>query len=76
VSVLGHIQRGGSPTSFDREIGTLLGGAAVDALVAGETDKMAGIECGRIKLVPLTETWEKRKPANLDLLKVAEITAT
>jgi 6-phosphofructokinase 1 len=76
VSVLGHIQRGGSPTSFDREIGTLLGGAAVDALVAGETDKMAGIECGRITLVPLTETWEKRKPANLDLLKVAEITAT
>jgi 6-phosphofructokinase 1 len=76
VSILGHIQRGGSPTSFDREIGTLLGGAAVDALVADETDKMAGIECGRVKLVPLAETWEKRKPANLDLLKVAEITAT
>jgi 6-phosphofructokinase 1 len=76
VSVLGHVQRGGSPTSFDREIGTLLGGAAVDALVAGETDKMAGIVCGRVKLVPLTETWEKRRPADLELLKVAEITAT
>jgi len=76
VSILGHVQRGGSPTSLDRELGTLLGGAAIDALVAGETDKMAGVECGRVKLVPLAETWERRKPANLDLLKVAEITAT
>lgn len=76
VSVLGHVQRGGSPTSFDREIATVLGGAAVDALVAGETDKMVGIECGRIKLVPLPETWEKRKPADLELLKVAEVSAT
>jgi len=76
VSILGHVQRGGSPTSFDRELGTLLGRAAVDALVAGETDMMAGIECGRVNLVPLRETWERSKPANLDLLRVAEITAT
>jgi 6-phosphofructokinase 1 len=76
VSILGHVQRGGSPTSLDRELGTLLGGAAVDALVTGEADKMVGFQGGRVKLVPLTETWEKRKPANLELLRVAEITAT
>ncbi len=76
VSILGHVQRGGSPTSLDRELGTLLGRAAVDALVTGEADKMVGFQGGRVKLVPLTETWEKRKPANLELLKVAEITAT
>jgi 6-phosphofructokinase 1 len=76
VSILGHVQRGGSPTSFDRELGTLLGRAAVVALVEGDTDKMAGIQCGRVRLVPLTETWEKRKPVNLELLKAAEIVAT
>lgn len=76
VSILGHVQRGGSPTSFDRELGTLLGAAAVEALVTGERDKMVGIQCGRVKLVPLEETWTKRKPPRLELLKVAEITGT
>jgi 6-phosphofructokinase 1 len=76
VSILGHVQRGGSPTSFDRELGTLLGAAAVDALVEGETDKMVGVECGHVTLVPLAETWEKHKPVDLELLRVAQVVAT
>jgi 6-phosphofructokinase 1 len=76
VSVIGHIQRGGSPTSSDRTLASRIGRAAVEALLAGETDKMAGVLCGRLVLVPLVETWEKKKPLDLDLIKLAAITAT
>ena len=76
VSILGHVQRGGTPTSFDRELATLLGSAAIDALAEGQTDKMVGIQCGEARLVPLEDTGTRKRPINLELLKVAEITAT
>jgi 6-phosphofructokinase 1 len=76
VSILGHVQRGGSPTSFDRALASRLGKAAVEALVAGESGKMVGMVCGKVNVVPLRETFEKRRPADLDLLKIAEVTAT
>jgi 6-phosphofructokinase 1 len=76
VSVLGHVQRGGAPTAFDRTLASRLGRAAVEALLGGRADCMAGVQCGRIALVPLAETWEKRKPVDLDLLRLAEINAT
>jgi 6-phosphofructokinase 1 len=55
VTILGHIQRGGRPTAFDRLLGTRLGVKAVEALIAGETDQMAGLRSGDIVLVPLEE---------------------
>lgn len=55
VTILGHIQRGGRPTAFDRLLGTRLGVRAVEALIAGETDQMAGLRSGDIVLVPLEE---------------------
>jgi 6-phosphofructokinase 1 len=76
VSVLGHVQRGGSPTSHDRVIASRLGRAAVEALVAGESDIMAAIVCGEVALVPLAKTWKRKKLVDLDLLRVAEVTAT
>ncbi len=76
VSILGHVQRGGSPTAFDRALASRMGRAAVDALLAGQTGMMVGVICGRISLVPLPETWETRKEVDLDLLRVAKITAT
>lgn len=76
VSVIGHVQRGGSPTSSDRGLGSRMGRAAVEALVAGETNVMVGVHCGEMKLVPLEDASDKRKKVNLDLLKVTEITAT
>ncbi|MFH1502571.1 MAG: 6-phosphofructokinase [Candidatus Eisenbacteria bacterium] len=76
VSVLGHVQRGGSPTSSDRGLGSRMGRAAVEALVAGESDVMVGISCGKIVLVPLEEVVGRRKDVDLDLRKVTEITAT
>jgi 6-phosphofructokinase 1 len=55
VTILGHIQRGGRPTAFDRLLGTRLGVKAVEALIAGKTDQMAGLRSGDIVFVPLEE---------------------
>jgi len=76
VSIIGHVQRGGAPTAFDRTLASRLGSAAVEALLAGETDKMAGALCGRLVLVPLVETWEKKKPVDLDLIRLTGITSS
>jgi 6-phosphofructokinase 1 len=76
VSVLGHVQRGGSPTSSDRGLASRIGRAAVEAMLASETDVMVGVRCGEMTLVPLVEATTKRKEVNLDILKVIEITAT
>lgn len=53
AAVLGHIQRGGSPTAMDRILAARFGKAAVDALLAGYTDKMVGIVADKIRLVNL-----------------------
>ena len=76
VSVLGHVQRGGAPTAADRALASRMGRAAVEVLAAGETDVMTGVVCGKRELVPLPETWEKKKPVDLDLLEITEITGT
>jgi 6-phosphofructokinase 1 len=55
VIVLGHLQRGGSPSSFDRVLASRLGYAAVKALIAGETRKMAGISGNKIIFTDLYE---------------------
>ena len=55
VVVLGHIQRGGSPTAEDRELGGRLGVAAVDLLLKGGSGKAVGVVCDKINVVPLEE---------------------
>jgi len=76
VSILGHVQRGGSPTAADRGLGSRMGRAAVDAALSCKTDVMTGVVCGETSLVPLPDTWEKKKPVDLDLLEIARITAS
>ncbi len=61
VTILGHIQRGGSPSVRDRVLGARLGAAAVDALLEGASDVMIGIASNEIVRVPLHQTWEQRK---------------
>jgi 6-phosphofructokinase 1 len=61
VCVLGHVQRGGSPTAADRVLGTEFGAAAVQALLDGENGKMLGIVGNKIAYTPLKDTWEKKK---------------
>jgi phosphofructokinase-like protein len=53
--VLGHIQRGGTPTAYDRVLATRFGVAAIDAAHAGRWGTMPALRCGRIELVPLQE---------------------
>ena len=61
VVVLGHIQRGGSPTARDRVLAGRLGAAAVERLMAGKAGVMVGEVAGELVYTPFRETWEKTK---------------
>lgn len=67
VTVLGHIQRGGSPTAFDRMLGSRLGARAVDLLASGEAGKMVGIRNNRIVTVDFEEVFRQGLPIDLDI---------
>jgi len=75
VSVLGHIQRGGKPTCFDRVLASKLGVGAVEALLDGKKDVMIGTVHKNVSLVPLKEALEKREHKHDRLIKVADITS-
>jgi len=61
VTVLGHVQRGGSPTTADRVLASKLGWASIDALLDGSYPCMVGEINSEIKTHPLTDSWTKRK---------------
>lgn len=73
VAILGHIQRGGSPTARDRILATRLGAAAVQALLDGKNCMMAGEINGDVALTPMRETWEKKSEIDRGLLELVEI---
>ena len=75
ICVLGHIQRGGSPTARDRILASKLGAAAVSALANGKSGFMVGELKSEIVLTPLKETWEKRKELDSKLLQLIKILA-
>lgn len=76
TTVLGHIQRGGSPTAFDRVLGTRLGAAAVDAAAHGEFGVMVALETPDIVLRPLAELAGicRTVPVDHQLIRTAEAT--
>jgi 6-phosphofructokinase 1 len=73
VSILGHIQRGGSPTAYDRIIASRMGVAAIDALMDGLRNIMIGIVNNEIVHVPLAKAIKDDKPVNEQLLGVVQI---
>jgi 6-phosphofructokinase 1 len=73
VCVLGHVQRGGSPTAEDRVLASKLGSAAVTGLIKGMTGYMVGELGGRIAFTPLRETWEKKKELDSTLLRLVKV---
>lgn len=73
VTILGHIQRGGSPTARDRILASRLGNAAVEALINGESKVMVGVVGGKLELTPMHETWEKTKPVDQGLIELTEL---
>jgi 6-phosphofructokinase 1 len=75
ICVLGHIQRGGSPTARDRVLASKLGAAAVDALINGKAGYMVGELKGEIAFTPLRETWEKSKELDSNLLRLVKVLA-
>ena len=75
VSVLGHIQRGGSPTCMERVRASRMGAASVEALLAGESGKMAGIIHNDIVLTPFETVLNVENRINPELLQLAEILA-
>ncbi|HBR53106.1 MAG TPA: 6-phosphofructokinase [Flavobacteriaceae bacterium] len=75
VTVLGHIQRGGSPSCYDRVLASRLGVSAVDALLDGKRDIMVGIMHNKIVQVPFAESIKGDNHIDLDLIRVADITS-
>lgn len=71
VTVLGHIQRGGSPSARDRVLASRLGAAAVEALLEGHTHVMVGLVHGDIRLTPLRQVVERRKQIDYDLVNLS-----
>jgi 6-phosphofructokinase 1 len=71
VTVLGHVQRGGTPTSQDRVLASRFGVAAVDAIQAGNTGVITALRSERIELVPIADIAGKLKTVPADLIKVA-----
>ncbi|MCL0041892.1 6-phosphofructokinase [Peptococcaceae bacterium] len=73
VTILGHIQRGGIPTAFDRMFAARLGAKAVDLLIAGEAGKAVGTRKEEIVGYDLQEIFENKKQLDLEVLELANI---
>jgi 6-phosphofructokinase 1 len=73
ATILGHTQRGGSPTASDRVLASRLGVAAVESLLDGHTEVMVGFVKGEIKLTPLRNVWGRTKNIDYDLLKLTQL---
>ena len=68
VTILGHLQRGGSPTAVDRILASRMGAAAVDALLEDQRNVMIGIRNDEIVYVPFSKAIKNDKPINRELL--------
>ena len=75
VTILGHIQRGGSPTARDRILASRLGAFAVESLLSGHTNVMAGELGGKLCLTPMRDTWTFNKPIDASLVELAALLA-
>ncbi|MBI5297902.1 MAG: 6-phosphofructokinase [Chloroflexi bacterium] len=75
VTILGHIQRGGSPTAFDRLLSARMGVKAVESLLEGKVDVMTGLQGRGIELVPLEEVISNKQQANEDYYSMARVLA-
>lgn len=74
--ILGHVQRGGSPTVFDRLLASQLGAKAIELLVAGKgSGKMVGLQGRQIKPISLQDATSCDRPLDPELVKLAEVLA-
>lgn len=75
ITTLGHVQRGGTPSAFDRLLGSRLGAAATGALAAGADGLLFGLVGGVVTATPLDEVVAKTKPLDAELLALAPVLA-
>mgnify|MGYP000986471810 CR=1 FL=1 len=73
VTILGHIQRGGSPSAFDRVMASRMGHKAVEALLQGETNKMVGLRHSDLVLVPFENATKHHHKINEHLLELVNV---
>jgi len=73
VTVLGHIQRGGSPTAFDTVLASRMGACAVEALLEGKGGVMTAVQKDEMATPPLSVAWEEKKPLSGDLFSLMDM---
>ncbi|MBO5915729.1 MAG: 6-phosphofructokinase [Bacteroidales bacterium] len=73
VSILGHLQRGGVPTAYDRILSSRLGVAAIEALKDGQRNVMVGIKNNEIAYVPFNKAIKMDKPIDKELINVLQV---
>ena len=73
VAVLGHMQRGGSPTCFDRVLASRLGVKSVESLLEGKNCLMVGLQNNKVTLTPFQKAIKGITKINTELLKVSDI---
>lgn len=76
VSILGHLQRGGTPTAYDRILASRLGVASIEALKEGQRNVMIGIKNDEITYVPISRAIKMDKPIDRELINVLNILST
>jgi len=73
ATILGHVQRGGTPTAFDRVLATRFGVAAIDCVHDGGFGQMVALQAGQIVRVPLADAVAELKTVDPELVAVAEV---
>ena len=73
VTILGHLQRGGSPSAYDRILASRLGYASIEALQEGQRNIMVGISNDKIVYVPINKAVKKNKPIDKELIDVLAV---
>jgi len=73
VSVLGHMQRGGNPSCFDRVLASRMGVKAVESLLAGKSSYMVGLKNDIMDLTPFDKAVKGKSKINMELIRVSDI---
>lgn len=73
VTILGHVQRGGNPSAYDRILASRLGAGATEAIERGETGVLVGLIRGEVTTTPLEEVVNTKKPLDLRLFELAKV---
>ncbi|NNM95362.1 MAG: 6-phosphofructokinase [Bacteroidia bacterium] len=76
VTVIGHMQRGGSPTCFDRVLASRLGAAATEALIQGKKNLVAGLVHNQVVFTPIDKARKHKVDVNEDLIRISRMLST